>query len=250
MTSERQHLVPAQRDQFNTTRWSIVLRIQDSRDEDHRRAWNEVIEIYWYPIYVFCRRRGANDHDAMDLTQGFFSHLIGGSGLDLVSPSKGRFRSFLLASFKNYMVNQHERDVTIRRGGNAVTISLENADLEARYLLESTREESPERAFDRKWVEAIIARAHVKLAEIYHERSQTELYSLLSPYLTDLTDALLPSEIGRKLNLNPATVRKSIHRMRRRFGELILAEIRATVNNPDEVEEELQNLIDIVGRSR
>ena len=250
MTTDGQNLIPAQRDQFNTTRWSIVLRIQDSQDEERRLAWNEVIEIYWYPIYVFCRRRGANDHDAMDLTQGFFSQLIGGSGLNSVSPSKGRFRSFLLASFKNYMINQHEKDAAIRRGGKHVTISLENADPDARYLLESTREESPERAFDRKWVEALITRAHAKLAEVYQERNQTELYLLLSPFLTDLTDALMTSEIGRKLNLNPATVRKSIHRMRRRFGELILAEISATVDNPDEVEEELQNLIDIVGRSR
>src|SRR4051794_5676770 len=84
MKTDGQNPVPAQRDQFNTTRWSIVLRIHDSQDEERRRAWNEVIEIYWYPIYVFCRRRGASDHDAMDLTQGFFSHLIGSSGLDSV----------------------------------------------------------------------------------------------------------------------------------------------------------------------
>ena len=112
--------------------------------DEARDALNELIESYWYPLYAFSRRCGNSHHDALDLTQGFLAHLLQGEALRCVSPDKGRFRSFLLASFKNFMANQRRAAATLRRGGSVNTISLNDADFRTRYDREPAVNETPE----------------------------------------------------------------------------------------------------------
>jgi RNA polymerase sigma-70 factor (ECF subfamily) len=227
----------------------MVLRAGAERSTENQHALSELIESYWYPLYAFCRRQGHNDHDAMDLTQGFFTHLLSGNGLSSVSPEKGRFRSFLLASFKNYMANQRRAAETIRRGGAVAMLSLNTEDFQARYDRELADQQSPDRLFERSWVESLLQRVRTCLADDYHQAGKSELYALLEPHLTHRGDALPRTEIAQQLNLSSAAVAMSIHRMRRRYGELLRQEVAATVDDPADVEDELRYLMAVVSET-
>lgn len=240
---------------FATTRWSVVLRAGagDGGDgasaADTRQALGDLIRAYWYPLYAFARRKGSGDHDAMDLTQGFFAHLLAGDALASVSPAKGRFRSFLLASFQNYMANQRRATGAVRRGGAVTTVSLGGDDFRARYDREPVDRETPEVLYQRSWVEALLTRVRSRLADEYGRAGKAELFALLEPHLTPRADAPPRAEVGRKLNLSPAAVAMSIHRMRRAYGDLLRQEVAATVDDPADVEDELCALMESVARS-
>lgn len=238
------------RRKFNTTRWSVVLKAGATANEgdESRQALSQLIETYWYPLYAFSRRQGASDHDAMDLTQGFLTHLVSGGGLSSVSPEKGRFRSFLLAAFKNFIANQRRASEAIRRGGAVDTVSLHAAEFESRYHLEPADQETPERLFQRSWVEELLARVRSLLAEEYRLAGKTQIFTLLEPHLTHATDAIPRAEIGQQLGLSSAAIAMSIHRMRRRYGELLRQEVAATLDDPADIEDELRDLMSIIGR--
>lgn len=240
---------PQQRKKFQTTRWSVVLRAGCLDSNDGQQAWNDLIECYWYPLYAFCRQQGSASHDAQDLTQGFFVHLLDRQGLESVEESKGRFRTFLLAAFKNYIVNQHRADHALKRGGSVAIHSLSLSDLAARFAQEKTTSETPEQAFDRRWVESLLDHVRDRLRNEYGTALKSPLFEELQPHLTNDLQALPYAEIGRKLNISPAAVAMSIHRMRRRYGELLHEEVAATVEDPRDIEDELRNLMSIVSRS-
>ncbi|MCA9258034.1 MAG: sigma-70 family RNA polymerase sigma factor, partial [Planctomycetales bacterium] len=150
---------------FQTTRWSIVLTAGQSPGAESRQALEELAEAYWYPLYAFSRRQGSNDHDAMDLTQGFLMHLISGEALSTVAAEKGRFRSFLLAAFRNFMANQRRAAGAIRRGGQVSTLSLTTNQLHERYQREPSHEKTPELQFQRSWVQTLLARVLSRLCD-------------------------------------------------------------------------------------
>ena len=231
---------------FNTTKWSVVLRAGAAGSAGKRDALHELIECYWYPLYAFARRCGNSHHDALDLTQGFFAHLLQGQALSAVSPDKGRFRSFLLAAFKNFMANQRRAAATLRRGGGVATFSLTDADFSTRYDHEPAIEETPERLFERSWVAELLARVRLRLAEEYRQADKSALFELLEPHLANCHDATPRTEICSQLNLSAAALAMSIHRMRRRYGELLRQEVAATVDNPADIDDELRALMALV----
>ncbi len=237
------------KDRFPTTRWSLVLRAGGSQSPSDQQALSELIECYWYPLYAFCRRKGNSDHDAMDLTQGFVTHLLSRDRLDSVSSDKGRFRSFLLASFKNYMANEHRAANALRRGGSVAILSLDIEDYGQRYDREPSTDETPESLFERSWVEALLARVRARLASDYEKAGNEQLFALLEPHLTHQSDATSRDEIGRQLKLSSAAVAMSLHRMRRRYRELLREEVAATVEEPEEIDDELRTLMAIVSRT-
>lgn len=211
--------------------------------DDSRVALGRLIETYWYPIYAFSRRRGYSEHDAMDLTQGFFSHLMQQNALETVSPLKGKFRAFLLASFKNYLANEQRSAATQRRGGTVSTVSLSGFDLNARADIEPTDDQTAERLFEQNWVESLLDQVRSRLAGEYERAEKTELYRLLEPHLTNRGDAQPRKEIGRRLNLSPAALAMSLHRMRRRYAEILREEVAATLDSPEDINEELRSLM-------
>jgi DNA-directed RNA polymerase specialized sigma24 family protein len=81
----------------------MVLEAVQSRAPDAPKALAELSGRYWPPLYAFALRRGRSPEDAQDLVQWFFAHLIGSRGLATFDRSEGRFRSFLLASFQNFI---------------------------------------------------------------------------------------------------------------------------------------------------
>lgn len=247
MTDSDQNLAPKKR--FATTQWSVVLRAGASDPASTQAALTELTKSYWYPLYAYARRQGNAEHDAMDLTQGFFTHLLSGNALETVSPEKGRFRTFLLVAFRNFMSNQRRAADTIRRGGAVQVVSLSADDFQARFDREPTHDETPEMCFQRNWVEALLAKVRAELADDYLEAGKSALFALLEPYLTHRGDVVPRAEIGKRMNLSPAAVSMSIHRMRRRYGELLRREVASTVDNPDDVEDELRTLMAIVSGS-
>jgi len=244
----QQNLKPIAR--FGTTHWSVVLRAAVDGSSGGQQALTQLITAYWYPLYAFARRLGSQHHDAMDQTQGFFTHVLATEALSDVSPEKGRFRSFLLSSFKNFLANQRRAAKTVRRGGTVTTLSLSGEDFQSRYDQEPADADTPELLFQRRWVEALLRRVRARLAEDYRQAGKEALFQLLEPHLSDGVGGVARVHITRQLNLSSAAVAMSIHRMRRRFGYLLRQEVAATVDDPTEIDDELRSLLAIVASDR
>jgi RNA polymerase sigma-70 factor (ECF subfamily) len=130
---------------FQSTRWSVVLLSAQSQAPGCKEALADLCKLYWYPLYAFIRHRGHSPEDTQDLVQGFFLHLIEYKTLSRVDRSKGKFRSFLLASLQNYLANEADRSRCLKRGGKAEFIQIDGEDAEDRYVLEPIEELTPEK---------------------------------------------------------------------------------------------------------
>lgn len=228
---------------FQTTQWSVVLCASAGQAEDRQAALARLMENYWYPLYAFARRAGNNHHDALDRTQSFFAHVLESAALESVSPEKGRFRTFLLTSFRNFMSNENRFANAHRRGGGVEMMSLHGREFEYRFEQELTVEDTPEYAFDRTWVSEILARVRQRLAAEFRQADKSALFETLSPYLSSGAESLPRAEIAETLKLSAAAIGMSIHRMRRRYGELLRQEVASTLQDPADVDDEIQLLL-------
>jgi RNA polymerase sigma factor (sigma-70 family) len=234
---------------FQTTHWSVVLMAGKGMEGNSRQAFEELVAIYWYPLYAFTRRQGYNDHDAMDLTQGFLLHLVSSEALSTVASEKGRFRSFLLAAMKNFMANQRRSEETIRRGGAVSIVSLSTYRFDERYDHEPAHYCTPELEFQRTWADALLKRVFERLADAYRQADKEALYKLLEPHLKQSADAVPRADVSRELNMSAAAVSMSLYRLRIRFSQILREEVAATVSDPTEVEDELQSLMRIISQT-
>ena len=231
---------------FATTRWSLVLDAGAELTPRGRAALATLCELYWYPLYAYLRRRGQTAEDAQDLTQGFFARLLEKQALNVVDPSRGRFRSFLLASLDHYVSNQRDRDHAQKRGGSTPPISLDIAMAEDLYTREPADPWTPEKIFDRNWALALLGRVLARLREELHAEGKGELVDALQGYLsTDETPASY-EELGKKLNMTEGALRVAVHRLRRRYRAVLYDEIAQTVATPEEIDLELEYLIDAI----
>jgi RNA polymerase sigma-70 factor (ECF subfamily) len=243
MTSSTHRSAPGN---FSATRWSVVLAAAANPQGAHE-ALAALCRAYWYPLYAFLRRLGISSHDAEDLTQGFFAQLLARGGLGHVDRTKGRFRTFLLASLKHFLADERDRATALKRGGGAPTIALDAADAEQRYALEPRDDLTPDRLFDRRWALAVIDRALVRLRAEYGAAGKAALFAELQPTLTAGGRAKPYSEIGAALAIEEGAVKVAVHRLRQRYGAALRAEIAETVSSPAEVREELRQLLDALG---
>ena len=147
------------RGKFATTHWSLVLAAAREEHRDGRLAMDSLCERYWYPLYVFVRRRGYSAEDAQDLTQAFFTRLLDKGDVARASPARGRFRSFLLASLQNFLINEYDRARALKRGGGVPVSSIDMTDAEERYVAEPASDVSPDDQFHRKWALTLLDRA-------------------------------------------------------------------------------------------
>lgn len=233
------------RARFQTTRWSVVLRVKDADNREAEEVWNELARVYWYPLYAFCRRKGSNDHDAQDLTQAFFVHLLNGNRFESISPEKGRFRTYLLRMFENFLSNQHRDANRLVRGGGQTILSLEQMDADARFSQSRVSNDSPDRAFDREWAVALLDRVKQRLFEQYERRKQSELFAAIRPHLLPRANESSYADLGRQLQLSPAAVGMAITRMRTRYRNILLEEVAATLERPEDLEDELRTLMSL-----
>ena len=234
--------------QFYSTRWSLVLRAGDLDDsEASQRALEHLCQAYWYPLYAYVRRSGHSLEDAQDLTQGFFAHLLEKAALSQVVPDRGRFRSFLLRSMKNYITSEWRREHAQKRGGATEVLSLNADDAERRYQVEPTSGElSAEVLYDRRWARALLEQVFKQLREEYREAGKEDRFEALREHLLDRGQVDYTAQAA-KLNLSVSGVRTQVHRMRSRFLELMRSEIAETVAEPSEVNDELRYLLQVLG---
>ena len=209
-------------------------------------ALAELCKLYWYPLYVVARCRGHSPDDAQDLTQGFFLHLLEHRALARVDRLKGKFRSFLIVSFKNYLSIETHRARSLKRGGNCEFVTLDLERAESRYLLEPADTLTAEIIFDARWAMTLIGRAMTLLSEEYAAQNKTATFETLQPYL-DLPDSKTRppyEQAADALQVSVASVKTLIHRLRKRFGSILRQEVGRTVSDPAEVEGEIHALCD------
>jgi len=231
---------------FTPTRWTIVRQAADSRTASQHAlsALTELCQIYWRPVYVFLRRQGIAQHDAQDLTQGFFAELIESRAYARADPAKGRFRSFLLGALKHFVGHQRERDQAQKRGGGALPVQLdEQAIAEADMCAAGCRKWSADGVFEREWAAALLRQALDRLGQEYMVAGKAALFESLKIHLTGGETAVVPyEELGKRLGRPAVTLRSDVARLRARYRAILREEVGGTVIDPADVDEELRHL--------
>ena len=229
---------------FSTTSWTVVTLAAD-RGDLAAAALEQLLSEYWYPIYAYVRRRGAETHAAQDLTQAFFADLLEREALKRVDRQRGRFRTFLLAALTNFLNNEWDKQQALKRGGNRRIISLDETVAETRYRNEPADLVTPEKLFERRWALDLLGKVLNRLKAEYAAKGKSRLFSKLEPCLVDKPAEGLYAQLAAALDMNEGAVRTAIHRLRQRYGELLRSEI-ADTTAPEEVEDEIRHLLAVV----
>ena len=205
----------------------------------------KLCRIYWLPLYAYVRRRGYPLEDAQDLTQEFFAGLLARNGLERVSPLKGKFRSFLLASVNHLLSDQRDRACRVKRGGGQPLLSLDAEAAEERCRLEEADRLTPERLFDRRRAQALVEGMLAQLQQECARAGKVQHFAVLKQFLTG---GEVPNYRGaaEELHMTEGSVRVAVHRLRQRFGELFRQAVADTVASPDEIEGEMRYLLEVL----
>ena len=233
---------------FTTTHWSVVLAAQRDSTPQARKALARLCESYWHPLYAYLRRSGQSADEAQDLTQAFFTRILEKRTFRDADPDRGRFRSFLLASLKNFVANERKRAHAKKRGGALPPLSFEFEAAEERYQIEPATDETPDTVFDKRWALTLLENVLGRLRTELEKSDKERLFEQLKVFLTGEKPNVGYAEVGARLNMSEGAVKVAVHRFRRRFRALLHEEITQTVSSPDEVEDEIRYLWAAVGR--
>jgi RNA polymerase sigma factor (sigma-70 family) len=228
---------------FETTRWSVVLAARTGESAESRDALERLCTAYWFPVYAFVRRQGFGAEEARDLTQGYFARLIERRDLKDVDPALGRFRSFLLASVKHFLSNELDRERAKKRAPERPLLSLDAQDAESRYRFEPADDLTPEKLFERKWAVTVLERALARLGKEWSDPDRRKKFETLRGFLVGDPPGSSYRELGEKLAISEDAVKVTVHRLRRRFGDLLRGEIADTVREPEDVDDEIRYLL-------
>jgi RNA polymerase sigma factor (sigma-70 family) len=236
---------------FASTHWSVILAAGGNQNTSDiaAAALTQLCETYWPPLYSFVRSRGYTVHDAQDLTQSFFAYLIEHKIYARADRQKGRFRSFLLASLKNFLADASDRERTLKRGGGQSFLPLhEEQAKEAESLFQThSGTSSEDQIFDRSWADALVAAGLERLSIVYRREGKEKLFEELKIYLTGSSDPLPAyEELAARLGLVASTLRSHVTRLRARYRDALRTEVRRTVENEAEVDEELHELLRVL----
>jgi RNA polymerase sigma factor (sigma-70 family) len=215
---------------------------RESSSPGARQAMSRLCELYWPPLYAYARRQGQSVDEAQDLTQGFFARFLEKHDVKAADPLRGKFRSFLLTSFKHFMANERDRQRTKKRGGDQIVLSLEFDTAEARYKAEPTDRLTPEALFERQWALGILERAMTALSSEAAAAGKGRLFDAAKDLLSGERDKGAYAQLASTLGMSEGAVRVTIHRLRRRLRELLRAEIAITVERDSEIDEEIRFL--------
>jgi RNA polymerase sigma-70 factor (ECF subfamily) len=231
---------------FNTTHWSVVLAAARGHDSCAREALARLCQTYWYPLYAYARRRGHSAHDAQDLTQAFFARLLERDSLVSVSPKLGKFRTFILTALKRFLASEWKYAKAQKRGGGRELLSLDWAAAEERFDLEPATNSSPDKLFEKQWAVTVLNDVLRRLEQEYQTDGKAELFGALKQTLMGRREAQPYAALAVKLDMSESAVKVNVHRLRKRYRELMHAEIAGTVEDPREVEEELRYLFQVL----
>lgn len=239
---------------FTTTHWSVVEACADD-DENADRALARLCQDYWPPLYTFARRRGNSSADAQDLVQGFFAYLLQSKGYVQTDRRKGKFRSFLLASFKNYMTDAWDKARAAKRGGDYQFVLLDD-EVEAAEALyrcvPSAMRLDEEQQYEQAWAAALVVRALERTEKEFDNREigrdgrQARLFHALKPFLTGGVGLPSHDEVAKGLDMSIDTFRSHLSRLRARYREVLREEVARTIGAAEDVDEELRHLSKIL----
>lgn len=235
---------------FATTHWSVVQAAGDEQSSRRMEALEDLCLTYWYPLYAFVRRRGHDEHEAKDLTQGFFAHLLAKNEVAHADAERGRFRTFLLASFQHFVANEWDKSQCLKRGGGITRFSLDDENAEARFQLEPSVPAANETLFDRGWAETVIDTVLRRLRSEVLATGDEIRYEIAQPFLWGGDGAGSYADAAARLNMSETGIRSVVHRFRKRFRELIRAEVAQTVARPEDVEAEIRHLFAALAKDK
>lgn len=227
---------------FVTTRWSVVVAAQRRDSPEAAEALEHLCRAYWYPLYAHVRSAGHSTADAEDLTQAFFARLLAKDWLAVADRERGRFRSFLLGALKHFLANEWDKGRAQKRGGHLQIVSLDAPAGEDRLQHEAVAAGSPDREFDRRWALALLDSVLARLADEYRAAGKATQFESLKPALGGDRSDVNCAQLSQDLAMSEGAARVAVHRLRRRYRELLRDEIAQTVASEDEVEDELRQL--------
>jgi len=230
--------------QFATTHWSVVLAAGEAQSPESAAALETLCRTYWYPLYAFARRQGRPPEDAKDLTQGFLTFLVEKRLSHRADPELGRFRTFLLRAFTDYLRDQHRREHAGKRGGQYTFVPLDISAVEER--LAADLDHSPELLFDRKWALTVVREATGLLQAEYEKQERGRLFTALSPYLQGERGLASYAEVGKPLGLSEGAVKVAVYRLRQRYRELLRAVVAHTVTDARQIDDEIRYLVQVL----
>jgi RNA polymerase sigma-70 factor (ECF subfamily) len=237
---------PPQGAVFATTHWSVVQAAGQADSASAHEALAYLCQVYWQPLYAYARRCGHAPHDAQDLTQEFFARLLEGNWVAKADQQRGRFRSFLLTAMKRFMINEWKKEHVQRRGGHPPAPSLDDDSAEQRYQLEPVEKRTPESLFERGWALSLLDSVLLKLEREYAREEKREWMEVMRPALTAEREAINYAGMAAKLNMTETAARVAVHRLRKQYRGLIRSEVARTVASPDEVDEEMRHLFQVL----
>jgi RNA polymerase sigma factor (sigma-70 family) len=227
---------------FATTRWTVVLAAGGRGTPQADVALEELCRTYWYPLYVYVRRHGRSREDAEDLTQAFFARLLEKNFLEGVSSDRGKFRAFLLVAVKRFLANEWDRANRQKRGGGVAPLSLDWQDADTRYQINPADNISPDKLYDRAWAMTVLERVITRLRDENNADGKTAVYAQCERFLMMGKDAISYGQVAAALQMPEGTLRVAVHRLRRRYRELLREEISQTLSDPALADEEMQAL--------
>jgi DNA-directed RNA polymerase specialized sigma24 family protein len=229
-------------DIFATTHWTVVLAAGKQRSPQAARALDELCHTYWFPLYAYTRRRGYTREDAEDLTQAFFTRLLEKNPFADLNSEKGKFRAFLLASLKNFLANEKDKVRAQKRGGGNVPLSLDWQTADSKFQLANSNEPSPDKAFDREWALALLAKVIDRVQAECAADGKARLFEQLKAFLTAGHHESAQRDAANALGMEEGAVRVAVHRMRKRYRQLLRDEIANTLADATMVDEEMRSL--------
>jgi RNA polymerase sigma-70 factor (ECF subfamily) len=229
-------------DDFHTTRWTVVVAAGQRHTPQSDAALEELCRTYWFPLYAYVRRRGHSKEDAEDLTQAFFARFLGRNYLDRLSAERGRFRAFLLAALKHFLANEWDKSQRQKRGGDATHLSLDWQSADMQFQAAVAAEPSADKEFDREWAVALLAKVIERLGAECATAGRVRQFEELKVFLTAETGAMPYASAAKALDIDEGAVRVAVHRLRKRYRELLRDEIAQTVSDPSQVDEEMRAL--------
>jgi RNA polymerase sigma factor (sigma-70 family) len=230
---------------FTTTHWTVVLKAQGDSPAA-QEALEKLCRIYWRPIYSFVRRQGVGPEEAEDLTQGFFALLLERKDLNTVRKEKGRLRSYLIASLKNFLADESRHAMAIKRGKGQRLIPFEELSVDERIQMEPPYLGTAEQIYEHRWASTVLDHVLSRLKDEYRAAGNAALFDSLKQLLPDEPGAPSQADIAAQLGMTENAVRQAFHRFRRRYQLLLREEIAHTVATPSDIEDELRHLISVV----
>lgn len=228
---------------FATTRWTMVRAAGNEAGD----ALESLCVAYWYPLYAYVRRHGFSKEDAEDLTQAFFAKLLDRQDFAGLKQENGRFRAFLLAALKHFLANERDRTGRMKRGGNITHLSLDWQSADTQFQIADGTQVPPDAAYDREWALSLLERVIVRLGGEFAADGKTERFERMKPFLTMGKGEIPYASAAAELSMDEGAVRVAVHRVRKRYRELLKEEIAQTLSDPAMVEEELKVLLGAFG---